>query len=61
LHILASLQVARRGCGPHPTRDAADKVWYRVRIGPCHKMDDVNHMRADLARQGIDVNVVRRD
>jgi cell division protein FtsN len=38
-----------------------DKVWYRVRLGPFHKMDDVNHMRADLARQGIDVNVVRRD
>ncbi|MBL8391215.1 MAG: SPOR domain-containing protein [Candidatus Accumulibacter sp.] len=38
-----------------------DKVWYRVRLGPYHKMDDVNHMRADLAKQGIDANVVRRD
>ena len=38
-----------------------DKVWYRVRIGPYHKMDDVNHLRADLARQGIDANVVRKD
>ncbi|MBK7953478.1 MAG: SPOR domain-containing protein [Candidatus Accumulibacter sp.] len=38
-----------------------DKVWYRVRIGPYHKMDDVNHLRADLARQGIDANVVKKD
>ena len=38
-----------------------DKVWYRVRIGPYHKIDDVNHLRADLARQGIDANVVRKD
>ncbi len=38
-----------------------DKVWYRVRIGPYHKMDEVNHLRAHLARQGIDANVVRKD
>ncbi|HPT50589.1 MAG TPA: SPOR domain-containing protein [Accumulibacter sp.] len=38
-----------------------DKVWYRVRIGPYHKMDDVTHMRADLAKQGIDANVVKKD
>jgi cell division protein FtsN len=38
-----------------------DKVWYRVRIGPYQKIDDVNHLRADLARQGIDANVVRKD
>ena len=38
-----------------------DKVWYRVRLGPYHKMDEVNHMRADLAKQGIDANVVRKD
>ena len=38
-----------------------DKVWYRVRIGPYHKMEDVTHLRADLARQGIEANVVRKD
>ncbi len=38
-----------------------DKVWYRVRIGPYHKMDEVTHMRSDLAKQGIDANVVRKD
>lgn len=38
-----------------------DKVWYRVRLGPYHKMEDVNHLRADLAKQGIDASVVKKD
>ncbi|SBT04938.1 Sporulation domain protein [Candidatus Accumulibacter aalborgensis] len=38
-----------------------DKVWYRVRLGPYNKMDEVNHLRGDLARQGIDANVVKKD
>ena len=38
-----------------------DKVWYRVRIGPFKKLDDVNNMRADLAKQGIDAKIVKKD
>ena len=38
-----------------------DKVWYRVRLGPFRKMDEVNNMRSELARQGIDANVVKKD
>ena len=38
-----------------------DKVWYRVRLGPFRKMDEVNYMRADLAKQGIDATVVKKD
>lgn len=38
-----------------------DKVWYRVRLGPFKKMDDVNTMRSDLARQGIEAKVVKKD
>ena len=36
-----------------------DKVWYRVRLGPFRKMDEVNGMRSELARQGIEANVVK--
>lgn len=36
-----------------------DKVWYRVRLSPFRKMDEVNNMRAELARQGIEANVVK--
>ena len=38
-----------------------DKVWYRVRLGPFKKLDDVNNMRADLAKQGIDAKIVKKD
>ncbi|MDR2614476.1 MAG: SPOR domain-containing protein [Candidatus Accumulibacter sp.] len=38
-----------------------DKVWYRVRVGPFRKIDEVNALRADLARQGVEANVVRKD
>ncbi len=38
-----------------------DKVWYRVRLGPFKKMDEVSSMRSDLAKQGIEANVVKKD
>jgi cell division protein FtsN len=38
-----------------------DKVWYRVRLGPFKKMDEVNAMRSDLAKQGIEANVVKKE
>jgi cell division protein FtsN len=36
-----------------------EKVWYRVRLGPFRKMDEVNEMRSALAKQGIEANVVK--
>lgn len=38
-----------------------DKVWYRVRLGPFKKMDEVNSVRAELSSQGIDANIVKKD
>lgn len=38
-----------------------DKVWYRVRLGPFRKIEEVNAMRAELARQGVEANVVKKD
>jgi len=38
-----------------------DKVWYRVRLGPFNRMDEVSSMRSDLAKQGIEANVVKKD
>ena len=38
-----------------------DKVWFRVRLGPFSKMDEMNRMRADLAKQGVEANVVKKD
>ncbi len=38
-----------------------DKVWYRVRLGPFKKTDELNNIRSDLAKQGIEANVVKKD
>ena len=38
-----------------------DKVWYRVRLGPFRKMDEVTGLRSELAKQGIEANVVKKD
>jgi len=38
-----------------------DKVWYRVRLGPFKKMDELSNIRSDLAKQGIEANVVKKD
>lgn len=38
-----------------------DKVWYRVRLGPYGKIDDVNRVRSELAKQGIEAAVAKKD
>ncbi|MFT3848446.1 MAG: SPOR domain-containing protein [Propionivibrio sp.] len=38
-----------------------DKVWYRVRLGPFKKQDEVNRMRAELSSQGVEANIVKKD
>lgn len=38
-----------------------DKVWYRVRLGPFKKQDEVSSMRAELSSQGIEANIVKKD
>ena len=38
-----------------------DKVWYRVRLGPFKKQDEVNSMRTELSSQGIEANIVKKD
>jgi len=38
-----------------------DRVWYRVRLGPFRKVEELNAMRADLSRQGVEANVVKKD
>lgn len=38
-----------------------DKVWYRVRLGPFGRIEEVDTLRAELARQGIEANIVKRN
>ena len=38
-----------------------DKTWFRVRLGPYAKVDEVNKVRSELARQGIEAALVKKD
>lgn len=38
-----------------------DKTWFRVRLGPYGKIDEVNKVRSELARQGIEAVVAKKD
>jgi cell division protein FtsN len=34
-------------------------TWYRVRMGPYKKVEDINKVRQQLAQNGIDANLVK--
>ncbi len=34
-------------------------TWYRVRLGPYTKVDDINRVRQSLAQSGIDANLIK--
>ena len=38
-----------------------EKVWYRVRLGPFKKMDELSNVRSELAKQGVETNIVKKD
>lgn len=42
-----------------PTSLAEKGVWYRVRLGPYIRIDDINRARSQLAQNGIDVSLVK--
>jgi len=44
------------------TVDLPDRgTWYRVRMGPYKSLNEVNHVRSQLAQSGIDVSLVRNN
>lgn len=42
-----------------PTSTPDKGVWYRVRLGPYTKAEDVNKVRSQLAQNGIEVSLVK--
>jgi len=38
-----------------------DKTFYRVRLGPYQRIEEINKLRADLARAGIDAALVKKE
>jgi cell division protein FtsN len=40
--------------------DLAEKgVWYRVRLGPFKRIEEINRIRQQLAQNGVDASLVR--
>jgi len=42
-----------------PTNLPDKGTWYRVRLGPYSRIDDLNRVRQSLAQNGIDANLVK--
>jgi len=42
-----------------PNNLAEKGVWYRVRLGPYTRVDDINRARSQLAQNGIDASLVK--
>lgn len=42
-----------------PTNLPDKGTWYRVRLGPFTKVEDINRVRQQLAQNGIDANLVK--
>ncbi|TXG93067.1 MAG: SPOR domain-containing protein, partial [Rhodocyclaceae bacterium] len=38
-----------------------DKTWFRVRLGPYARIEEVNKVRSELAKQGIEAALVKKD
>ena len=36
-----------------------DKTYYRVRVGPYNKIDELNKTRAELAKNGIEAQLAK--
>jgi cell division protein FtsN len=40
--------------------DLAEKgVWYRVRLGPFKRIEEINRVRQQLAQNGVEASLVR--
>ena len=58
-NLKARLALIGMEAGVEPI-DLPDKgTWYRVRIGPYSKLDDINHVRESLAQNGIEATLVK--
>ena len=58
-NLKAKLALLGLEAGVEPTNLAEKGIWYRVRIGPYTKIDDLNRTRATLAQNGIEATLVK--
>ena len=58
-NLKARLALLGVEAGVEPINLAEKGTWYRVRIGPYSKVDEINRLRQTLAQNGIDASLVK--
>lgn len=58
-NLKARLALLGFEAGVEPANLAEKGIWYRVRMGPYTKLDEINHIRQQLAQNGVDASLVR--
>jgi cell division protein FtsN len=58
-NLKAKLALLGLEASVEPTNLAEKGVWYRVRVGPYTRIEEINRIRQQMAENGIEVSVVR--
>jgi len=58
-NLKARLALLGVEAGVEPVNLAEKGTWYRVRIGPYSKVDEINRLRQTLAQNGIEASLVK--
>ena len=58
-NLKARLALMGMEANVEPANVAGKGVWYRVRLGPYTRVDEINRVRQQLTQNGIDVSLVR--
>jgi cell division protein FtsN len=58
-NLKAKLALLGVEAGVEPTNLAEKGMWYRVRVGPYSKVEEINRVRQTLAQNGIEASLVK--
>jgi cell division protein FtsN len=58
-NLKARLALLGVEAGVEPINLAEKGTWYRVRVGPYSKVDEINRLRQTLAQNGIEATLVK--
>jgi cell division protein FtsN len=58
-NLKARLALLGVEAGVEPINLPEKGTWYRVRVGPYHKVDEINRLRQTLAQNGIEASLVK--
>ncbi len=58
-NLKARLALMGMEANVEPANVAGKGVWYRVRLGPYTRVDEINRVRQQLTQNGVDVSLVK--